>query len=234
MTNWEAYWGRRPTSFGEREYLKQVELTINGKPYSELEFQQVTSRIADRMALGEDDTLLDICCGNGVFTAELAKRCRRVVGVDFSEPLLRAANRTHRPDNVTYLRANALDIDSLQLESQQQFTKVLINRALQYFSKQELRPLFEKLLKLSTDNAVIFVCGIPDRGRKNRFFNSLKKKVMHVYYRLRKRDSLGTWWDEAFIRKICTDLGLRCEFYFLGESVDLTSQHYRFDVKISR
>jgi SAM-dependent methyltransferase len=234
MTNWEAYWVRRPTSFGEGEYLKQVELTVNGKPYSELEFQQVTSRIADRMALGEDDALLDVCCGNGVFTAELAKRCRQVVGIDFSEPLLQTANRVHRPDNVTYLRANALDIDFLRLERQKQFTKVLINRALQYFSTQELRPLLENLLKLSTDNVVIFACGIPNIGQKNRFFNSLKKKIRYVYYRLRRRDSLGTWWDESFIRKICADLGLRCEFYFLGESVDLSSQHYRFDVKISR
>jgi SAM-dependent methyltransferase len=234
MTNWEAYWVRRPTSFGEGEYLKQVEMTLNGEPYSDAEFQRVTSRIADRMQLGENDVLLDICCGNGVVTAELAKHCREVVGIDFSEPLLEIANRAHRPANVTYLRANALDVGSLGLESKKKFTKVLINGALHCFLPRQFRPLLENILKLSTDNFVIFLCRVPDGSRKNVFFNTFKKKVRHIYYKILRRDALGTWWDETFIRKHCADLGLRCEFYLFGDSIDLPSQHYRFDIKISR
>ena len=233
MTNWEAYWVRRPTSFGEGEYLKQVEMTLNGKPYSDAEFRRVTSRIADRLELGENDALLDICCGNGIVTAELAKRCREVVGVDFSEPLLEIANRAHRPANVAYLRANAMDLGSLGLESKNRFTKALINGALHCFLPEQFRPLLESILKVSNDSVLIFLCRVPDKSRKNVFFNTFKKKLRHIYYRLRRRDALGTWWDEAFIRKVCKDLGLQCEFYFFGDTIDAPSQHYRFDVKIS-
>jgi len=234
MTNWEAYWTRRPGSVGEGEYLRQVEMTIDSKPYPEAELRRVKTRIVEKMELGQNDTLLDICCGNGVITAELAKHCREVVGVDFSEPLLNIANRAHRPINVTYIHKNARDINSIRSKYRKQFTKVLLNAGLQYFRQREFPSLLQAILNLSTDDVVILISRIPDRNRKGNFYNTYKKKLMHIYYKIRRRDSLGTWWDEEFISKICNHMGMKCDFYFLSDSIDLPSQHYRFDIKISR
>ncbi|HEX6602779.1 MAG TPA: bifunctional demethylmenaquinone methyltransferase/2-methoxy-6-polyprenyl-1,4-benzoquinol methylase UbiE [Solirubrobacterales bacterium] len=48
-------------------------------------------RAADRAELGPGDAALDVCCGTGDFALELAQRVTpggRVVGCDFSEPML--------------------------------------------------------------------------------------------------------------------------------------------------
>ena len=53
-------------------------------------------RAADRAELGPGDAALDVCCGTGDMTVELARRVSPagyVVGCDFSEPMLDLARR---------------------------------------------------------------------------------------------------------------------------------------------
>ncbi|MBN1157176.1 class I SAM-dependent methyltransferase [Candidatus Woesearchaeota archaeon] len=45
------------------------------------------------LAPKKSDTILDIGCGTGRFTIPLAKRCRKIVGVDFSDEMLDVARR---------------------------------------------------------------------------------------------------------------------------------------------
>lgn len=58
-----------------------------------------------------DARLLDLACGPGNFTRELARLVPEgfVVGADFSEPMLRraVAHHRHAPRNVAYIRADA-------------------------------------------------------------------------------------------------------------------------------
>ncbi len=54
------------------------------------------TRAVDRAGLGAGDTALDVCCGTGDLTLELARRVRpggRVIGCDFSEPMLELARK---------------------------------------------------------------------------------------------------------------------------------------------
>ena len=73
-------------------------------------------RAADRAELDPGDTALDVCCGTGDFTFELAKRVRRegrVIGSDFSENMLDLAREKAVDRNVPQVRfewADALDL----------------------------------------------------------------------------------------------------------------------------
>jgi SAM-dependent methyltransferase len=49
--------------------------------------------IATRLALGPDDELLDVACGEGAFLTEYAAHVGRVAGLDLSEPKMRLARR---------------------------------------------------------------------------------------------------------------------------------------------
>jgi len=44
--------------------------------------------------VGPEDDVLDLCCGNGLFTAYLARRCRCVMAIDISPDLLTGPERT--------------------------------------------------------------------------------------------------------------------------------------------
>jgi demethylmenaquinone methyltransferase/2-methoxy-6-polyprenyl-1,4-benzoquinol methylase len=67
-------------------------------------------RAVASLALAPDSSVLDVCCGTGALTREIARHAPggRVTGIDFSDSMLAVA-RAHRPSgNVAYERADAL------------------------------------------------------------------------------------------------------------------------------
>ena len=80
MTNWKKKWRAYPRRFDEKDFARQVESTVDGRPYSSSQVDDVARRIASVMDLQSNDVVLDICCGNGLFTAQLAPLCARIVG----------------------------------------------------------------------------------------------------------------------------------------------------------
>lgn len=231
MTDWAKYWANYPKKVGEDEYQKQVDNTINGEPYSEEEYQEMVSGICERLDLQKDDVLLELCCGNGLLTVELAKKCKQVIGVDFSEPLLEVANRVHRPENVSYQRLDLLELDQLLIAKSKFFNKSLLHSGLQFFQKKSFKFILETMINLLSNPKIILLSSVPDKSKKWMLFNTPQRKMKYIYYQISNQDRIGTWWDKQFIKKVCQELNLNCEFY--PESVDQPASYYRFDVKIS-
>lgn len=64
-------------------------------------------------ALKEGDTALDVCCGTGDFARELRRRVGpsgRVVGIDFSRPMLEAGKAKLAAEKVTAAQADAVSL----------------------------------------------------------------------------------------------------------------------------
>ena len=78
------------------------------------EFRSEVAALDERLALAKGDVVLDVACGQGNFTVELARRVGPeglVVGLDIAVPMLaRAAKRVRRErlDNVLLVRGDAL------------------------------------------------------------------------------------------------------------------------------
>lgn len=66
---------------------------------------------ASSLALSPDARVLDLCCGTGALTRELARRVPdgKVTGIDFSEPMLAIAQR-RGPSNVAYRESDVLHL----------------------------------------------------------------------------------------------------------------------------
>jgi len=190
----------------------------------------MVSDICDHLDLQKDDVLLDLCCGNGVITNELAKKCKEVVGVDFSEPLLEVANRDHRPANVSYHHLNVLMLEKMSQTSQGPFSKTLMFTALQHFRLRDLISILENCIRLSSSEHIILLGYVPDKKRKWKFYNTPKRKLVYAVRKIFGRDAIGTWWNKEFIKKTCDQLDLRCQFHRLNK--ELHASRYRFDVTI--
>ncbi len=229
--NWKDYWVTYPRKFARTDYLRQVKNTVGGQPVTALEIEASIVDICDRLDIKPDDILLDLCCGNGLITKELAGRCHRVVGVDFSQPLIEIANSDHRPSNVTYFRMDVLDVGDLRKFVAEPFTKVAMVRGLQYFDKRDLVTLLRNITSLLSDSGIILLAEVPDRDRKGVFYNTMRRRLRGTWERMTGRDQLGTWWDAPSIERTCDSLGLECHFF---HSDSRTGYPYRFDVKITR
>ncbi|TFH64539.1 MAG: class I SAM-dependent methyltransferase [Candidatus Zixiibacteriota bacterium] len=55
-----------------------------------------------RVELLKPDHVLDIGCGCGSFTIELAPHCRQITAIDISEPLLERCRKDHDRPNIAY------------------------------------------------------------------------------------------------------------------------------------
>jgi cyclopropane fatty-acyl-phospholipid synthase-like methyltransferase len=229
--DWERFYATHSLAIDRTDYLTQVGHTESGRPIDAEQFSWIVSRIRELLDLGPSDILLDLCCGNGLITKELASTAREVVGVDFSKPLLEIANQDHRSGNVSYHHLNVLELQGLSSRDSRKFNKIVMYAALQHFRKKDLSSILKNILRLSTSERVILLGFVPDLKRKWSLYDSPKRKLAHIVRWVSRKERMGTWWDQEYISTVCEELGLRCGFHELDPK--LHASRYRFDVRIA-
>ena len=98
--------------------------------------------------------VLDLGCGTGDLTHVLAERCERVVGVDASEAMIRAAKRRY-PGLELYV------LDALDMDFSAQFDLVFSNAVFHWITDQAT--LLEKIRKALRPNGSL-VCELGAKG----------------------------------------------------------------------
>jgi ubiquinone/menaquinone biosynthesis C-methylase UbiE len=131
-----------------------------GMPRFEREAQQV----GDRLALALGDRVLDVACGHGNFTVELARRvgpAGLVIGLDISAAMLaRAASRVARAGlaNVLLVRGDALALPI----ADRAFAKVNCSGGLHQLP--DLARAFSELARVAASGAYLTASGFAERG----------------------------------------------------------------------
>jgi cyclopropane fatty-acyl-phospholipid synthase-like methyltransferase len=228
--NWKAYWTSYPKRFGKTEYLRQVKNTVGGQPVPDSTIRESIATICSHLELESDDTLLDLCCGNGLITREFSKKCRSVVGVDFSKPLIEIASMAHCASNISYLRMNVLDFSGSHHTPPGKFPKIVMIAGLQYFKATEFPLLMRVISDNLSNSGIVLLTAVPDRKHRAAFYSTARRRLRQVWERMVGRDQMGTWWDTTTIERVCQDYDLDCRFMSAGQ----VGLHYRFDVKITR
>jgi cyclopropane fatty-acyl-phospholipid synthase-like methyltransferase len=232
VVNWEKYWSTYPATVRESDYFGQVGKTVHGQAISSFQFQCIVEDIVSRLDLQPDDVLLDLCCGNGIITSKLASKCRKVIGVDYSESLLSIAKRDHQSENIHYVHASIMDLDLETLSATGTFSKVLMYEALQHFSKKELRKILSITLSQATADASILIGSIPDRTRKRNFYNTPKRLIVAAWRQVTARNAIGSWWTPNEFQRISEQMKLQCQILSQNEAIH--TAHYRFDALLRR
>ena len=231
---WKNFWVSYPEKAGDTQYFKQVGKTVNGAPISQQQYDTLIHDIEALLALIEQDHVLDLCCGNGLITSEIAKKCHDVVGVDFSDVLIRRAQESKPGPNIKYIQMDARKIRELGAEYHGYFTKVLWYEALAFFDKNDLYEILNALKTITTDDATILIGSVLDAERKWNFFNTLSRKFNYVIniVLLGREVGLGKWWKHQEIREVGNQLGFNFELHYQDKT--LHTAHYRMDIKLSR
>ena len=89
--------------------------------------------------------ILDVACGNGLFSRRLAALGAEVVAIDFSGKLIERA-KTRRLDQITYKVLDATNESALLTLGEHAFDSALCNMAL--FDIADIRPIFRALPRL--------------------------------------------------------------------------------------
>ncbi len=118
----------------------------------------------------ESDFVLDIGCGNGALTYDVASKVKRIVGIDLSEKNISIAKRTYSRENIEYICGNALtDLPN------EQYDVVILSNVLEHIDKRV------KFLVSLKSLAPKFLIRVP---MLNRSWIDVYKKELGLEYRL--------------------------------------------------
>ena len=229
--DWKKHFNQQAALFEETEFLKQVQKTVSGQPITPAQFDALVSDIRNSLDIRSDDFIFDMCCANGVITAKIAKACRAVIGIDFSEPLINIAGKYNKPANVTYFCMSVLDQNVKKLTNNP-FSKVYMNESLQHFKEDDLPEILELIIAVSSPTPVILISGIPDIDKLWDFYDTDERREEYKRRKSQNQEAIGTWWSRDYIADVCLQNGLKCEF--LSQNPILHSAHYRFDVRLTK
>jgi 2-polyprenyl-3-methyl-5-hydroxy-6-metoxy-1,4-benzoquinol methylase len=113
------------------DLLKQVGKTVSGKAVEAEQIDIIVNGIISSLQINKNDTVLDLCCGNGLLTERIARTTKKTVGMDYSEALVSIA-KLHNSSTVDhYLVSDIQDIDISFLD---EFDKFYMYEGMQHLS----------------------------------------------------------------------------------------------------
>lgn len=225
---WNNY--RKEEIKDEKDLFFQVGKTVNKKPVSQQIFQLTLNEIIRKLELQQTDVLIDVCCGNGLITYELANIVKEIIGIDFTQHLIEAANKYKKSININYIQADAFAFDEF-IDKRNIPNKLLMNAALSYFSPQQLHFILAKMQNLSQGKA--FRClfsEVPNDALKWNFYDTEERKQFYLANKDNDNfnNGMGRWWQEEEVAQVCKTLNLQ----FLVENQKSELADYRMDIII--
>ena len=239
--HWQSFWGnyRNADARSEDDLFVQVGKTIARQPIPRDMFASMVERIIGRLELGREDHLLDMCCGNGLISFELAQVAGRVSGVDFADHLIKAAmefkslpNIEYRVGDVTLPIANL--IGGAPKGAGDVPDKYLMNDALAYFDPETLGAILGNICVARDGKPFRFLLtGIPNSALKWNFYDTPERKLRHeenLGAGDDTNDGLGRWWEPVEVEAVCSRWGLQVRI----DNQPDTLSNYRMDALIWR
>ncbi len=219
----------------DTDLLYQVGKSVGGKPITNDQFFAITNTIIHELQLSENDTLLDLCCGNGLITFELSKKVKEVIAIDVSKAYIDTANKYKKNENIYYLNCDVRNYELIiNSVAGKKINKVLIYESLAYLTPLDLEMIMAYLDVLSAPGLRFMIGSILDKEKKINFFNTISRKLDYLFrYKLLGRDmGLGRWWTKKEIRNTAEKYGYACRI--VDQNAILHTAHYRFDVVLTK
>ena len=204
--------------------LQQVGKTVHGKPVSEEQIDLIVNGICRNLRLDRRDSVLDLCCGNGLLTSKLAPIVDRITGIDYSQHLIEIANVHNTASNVTYICRNIIELDEMQFAHA---GKILMYEALQHLSVQDCHDLAGMLRKTRRGTCAL-IASIPDRTKLGSYYDTQEKMDFYLRCERENRPHMGRWWFRQELTEIADAHGLSMRP--LEQDPRLYTAYYRFDV----
>ncbi len=206
--------------------LKQVEATLYGREVEQAQLDLMVDAIVNNLALTPTDQVADLCCGNGLMTQVIAKHCRRVEGVDFSENLIANARALHGASNIEYAVS---DVAALPDTFFARPNKGYMCYAIQHLSYEGVETILRQIAR-HKQWTTFFISGIPDKANLAAFYDTDEKMAFYQKKEALGEPHLGKWWEHAELEALVSRTGMH--FQLVAQPAALYTSHYRFDCLI--
>jgi SAM-dependent methyltransferase len=225
---WLDFWRTRGRSTLGDDLQTQVLRTSNKQPIAQPLWEKTLAYVDRLFPVGSTDDVLDLCCGNGLFSAHFAGMSRTVTAVDVSPDLLGGLARLSL-SNVITLCSDAREAQF----AEGAFSRIWLYAGIQYLSESEVVLLFRKMLHWLRTGGLLFIGDIPDRARMWSFYNTPERRSQYFDNCIDDRDVVGTWFDSLWLKQLAEATGFR-EAEVIQQPSEQIYAHFRFDMRAER
>jgi cyclopropane fatty-acyl-phospholipid synthase-like methyltransferase len=199
---------------------------VQGRPTGEPDIATTTEAILAGLALDGSETVLDICCGNGMISQRIAAHCKRLIGVDYSAPLTQLAARRYPASNIRYVTSDALQLDAAAIGAVA-IDAAFMSFAFQYFDADRATILLRRLKSIASRSFRLFLEGVPDKDRLFCFYNTPERAAEYHRRKADGTEAIGEWWDARSLIEVSEAEGYTCRP--IAQDPSRVNAHYRFD-----
>lgn len=210
----------------EEDLYFQVGKTINSAPISEQQFGLILNSITTNLKLNKNDTILELCCGNGLVTHPLSFFVKKIYAFDFTSRLIETAKKYKQTNTIFYTTGDAKDnfFDFFQFETIP--NKFLMNDAMACFMPEDVASIVQKMLHIPFH---FYITGVPNNDLKWKFYNTPERKEKYLK-NVEKNDifneGMGRWFSEQEFIDIATKFNINIHIEKQWEGV----ANYRMNV----
>lgn len=222
MDNIEQYYTSRVLE--SDDLFWQVGKTVNDQPVGKEQLALITNQIIHMLELKNSDYVIDLGCGNGLVTKEIAPFVSKITGIERNQALYQQACRINDSPNQRFVNKDILDKQAFD----EQVNKVYCYEVVQHLTHQQLELLLINMRTVVPPNVLFFLGGIPEEEKKWAFYDSVERKNSLSKALLdRGNDPIGTWFFREFFYYLAKKLGI--DAVIVEQSPNLYTAHYRFD-----
>lgn len=106
----------------------------------------VRNKIAGEILPGQ--AVLDVACGTGALAFQLARKSKKVVGIDLSEPMIDAAKKEKQKQRLTNADFKVADATRLSAFKDGEFDVVTLSMALHQFNPELHAPILDEIKRV--------------------------------------------------------------------------------------
>ena len=226
---WEKRWSKISQDIDEQS---QVGRAIRKQPISDELFERTVEWVSGKMRLDRNSDVLELCCGNGVWTIPFARQVKSITAVDFSKPLLEILSKKCDTQNIK--NANIVYSDVCAIDNfAGSYSHIFWYFAIQHFSEKEVICIFEKTHGILKNNGggVVYIGDIPDREKLWDFASTEEYVKMYFDSVKNGTPAIGTWFVKNDLVKLAEYAGFS-KIEIVEQPSWQFNSNYRFDLKL--
>ncbi|RIE04410.1 class I SAM-dependent methyltransferase [Cohnella faecalis] len=214
--------------------------SYDGQPFGEAEVAEYRDRVVSlaRAAIGPDSSVLEIGCGSGLISFELAPLVSKYVGLDPSEKMLERNRATAEElglQGTEWISGFAHDLEG---QAEASYDLIVLASTAQFFPGYAyLENIVELALRCLKPGGTLLLADIMDLRKKDEFRESLEayKKLHGTESRTRSVPDYELYCDEDFFYDLQADYGQIGEVGVLHRTEGFRNElGYRYDVVVKK
>lgn len=226
---WRNYYNDYEIIGKGKDLHLNISRTRRGETVSDEVWNQTIAYMKDLLEINKQTVLLELCCGNGLVSGELAPSCKEVFGVDYSETLLGQFKKRYSSENINLICS---DVNRFVIEKNK-FDVILIYFSIQHFNERDSFLLIEKCINSISPKGKILIGDIPDLDKKWRYINKDEYHRDYFHRLVNLSPKIGNWFQKDFFLAM-NSCYKETSFHVLEQPIYQINSDYRFDVLISK